>query len=239
MRRSVKIGIWSLVGVLTVSGGLALASTLYFNSKNNNNTSNNQKPGGDSNTPDNNTPINPPSNGDDNNSNSGNNNDTNKPSTPDKPNVPETKPEQPKPPANPDKPTNPDKPVEPNNPPSNGNDNNNTTGQTIQTKFKLDEVFDKYDYVKKTTDYQDYFKNNKLAFDESKIKIITYSVFRPMIIKAMNLDLTKNTLKINIFYRLNEDNTEVKLQVKWGIISNNSLISLEKKYYDNIYIKLR
>lgn len=255
MRKSVKIGIWSLIGTLIISSGLALVSVLYFNSRNNN--TNIQKPNDNINKPniengngDANKPTTPPLDNNDNNLDSDEedkNEGTNKPIKPDiNPKPPNTDPE-PKPPTKPNPPnnnypnTNPDKPKPPTNPdkPVNPPLDNNIIGQTIQTKFKLNELFNKYDYVKKTTNYQDYFKYDKLLFDESKIKINTYIIFRPIIIKSMNLDLTKNTLKINIFYRLNNDKTELKLQIKWSIISNNSLISLEKKYYDNIYIKIK
>lgn len=244
MRKWLKVGIISLVSTVAISTSLVFASKMYFDSKH----QTTQQPSPDTNN--NNQPINPnpspdnssPKPNDDPIIQPDNNQDVDSPTTPDSPNdlVPDDKPII-KPPqdSNPeqapdnnssDKPNNPQ--PEQNTPPA--------TNENNATNFNLQNSFSKYEFVKLTTDYQDYFTNNKqLLFIEAKVKSAIFNLLNNAIIKSMNIDLNKTILNTNIYYQLANDSKTVKLKINWTIKNTNSSLNLEKKYYDNIYISLK
>ena len=129
-----------------------------------------------------------------------------------------------------------------NNDSLNSNDNkpnNNTNNDNILTNISLLNVFNKYDFLSKTTNYQSFFNDGSLSFDLNKIKSNLYNIMNDYVIKSTKVDLNKNTLNLKVYFQTLNNYKEIKIYLYWTIKPLNSLLQITKKYYDSIYIIIK
>ncbi len=121
----------------------------------------------------------------------------------------------------------------PTQPPINGDSN------SLEMQKSLSKYLNKYDFVKNTTQYEDYFLNiNRLIFNEIKIKNNTYQLIHNAILKTNTYNDKSMSLKIKVRYQLNKNNKSIRLWIQWSTKLKDIGFNVIKNYYDKIIITL-
>lgn len=115
----------------------------------------------------------------------------------------------------------------------------NSDSNSLEMQKSLMQYLDKYEFLKNTTQYQDYFLSvNRLIFNEVKIRNNTYQLIRNAILKTNTYNDKTMSLKIQVKYQLNKNNKSIRLWIKWSTKLKDIGFNVIKNYYDKIIITL-